>query len=498
MAYKKYIKRNGKVYGPYIYHSRRVNGKVVSEYRGQKKEINYSKIGYAFLGLFALVILLYGASHLDFNMTGQAILNLDAQYTEGEPIQGNLKLFVKEGELIPQSSKIIFETDTDYYEYNLEDILNNNLVEGDYYVKGKDINGFGAGYGIEGTGEIYPEVYFSLNVLSSISSESPAPEQSTIPTTESNEETIPVTNETTEFTEEVIPIINETIEQPTETIELEPAEENQPEPVEEIAIEEPEPAPLTGGVISNFFSRFTPTGKVTLGIENTLEGNVRYGEEYIYDVLDDQTVELVEGSVKTSSVDLEEGDVILNEDNGELIITTDYYEIKHGFGKEYLGDDEEILNINLGDLNMVFNGGELKIRLVYGEEEITTLTTFLAEEGEINAQSEIETTKEDITEEISEESEEEQISVEPKEERRLQGLPKFLTDEERKILLDEYGQEEIGITKTPAGEGKINVRFELRGHWFEETYDVSLSKEELALEMDEDKTEWLREIIISI
>ena len=39
MAYKKYIKRNGKLYGPYLYHSRRVNGKVISEYQGTGRNI---------------------------------------------------------------------------------------------------------------------------------------------------------------------------------------------------------------------------------------------------------------------------------------------------------------------------------------------------------------------------------------------------------------------------------------------------------------------------
>ncbi len=35
MVHKRYIKRNGKIYGPYAYHSRRVGGKVISEYRGK-------------------------------------------------------------------------------------------------------------------------------------------------------------------------------------------------------------------------------------------------------------------------------------------------------------------------------------------------------------------------------------------------------------------------------------------------------------------------------
>ena len=45
MVYKKYIKRNGKVYCHYIYHSKRVDGKVVSEYRGGlKKPKNYLNV----------------------------------------------------------------------------------------------------------------------------------------------------------------------------------------------------------------------------------------------------------------------------------------------------------------------------------------------------------------------------------------------------------------------------------------------------------------------
>jgi len=40
MVYEKYIKKNGKVYGPYLYRSKRVDGKVISEYVGEKKDSN--------------------------------------------------------------------------------------------------------------------------------------------------------------------------------------------------------------------------------------------------------------------------------------------------------------------------------------------------------------------------------------------------------------------------------------------------------------------------
>ena len=69
MVYKKYIKRNGKLYGPYIYESKRVNGKVISEYHGSeepKKEkgvkinkFNYKKIFLFFIGAILLAVLIY-------------------------------------------------------------------------------------------------------------------------------------------------------------------------------------------------------------------------------------------------------------------------------------------------------------------------------------------------------------------------------------------------------------------------------------------------------
>ena len=43
MAYKRYIKRGDKFYGPYVYHSRKVNGKVISEYHGHAKKVERKK-----------------------------------------------------------------------------------------------------------------------------------------------------------------------------------------------------------------------------------------------------------------------------------------------------------------------------------------------------------------------------------------------------------------------------------------------------------------------
>ena len=44
MVYKKYIKRGGKIYGPYLYKSIKKGGKVITEYLGvhQTKELSVS------------------------------------------------------------------------------------------------------------------------------------------------------------------------------------------------------------------------------------------------------------------------------------------------------------------------------------------------------------------------------------------------------------------------------------------------------------------------
>jgi len=58
MAYKRYIKRGGKVYGPYIYHSRKKDGKVISEYRGKAKEnkINVKLLYFSLFLFFIFVV----------------------------------------------------------------------------------------------------------------------------------------------------------------------------------------------------------------------------------------------------------------------------------------------------------------------------------------------------------------------------------------------------------------------------------------------------------
>ena len=70
MVYKKYIKRGNKLYGPYKYHSRKVNGKVITDYLGKYEEKNKTLI-FLIIGvlLFSLVFFALNYKNISSNWT---------------------------------------------------------------------------------------------------------------------------------------------------------------------------------------------------------------------------------------------------------------------------------------------------------------------------------------------------------------------------------------------------------------------------------------------
>ncbi len=110
MTYKKYIKRGDRVYGPYVYHSKRQDGKVISTYHGKKE--SHRKI---FLGIAFLFIILFFGVFLFMRfpiqqgisaISGRAILQTNAMYNEGKPLSGVVSISLKKGELMPSSTKV--------------------------------------------------------------------------------------------------------------------------------------------------------------------------------------------------------------------------------------------------------------------------------------------------------------------------------------------------------------------------------------------------------
>jgi len=172
MVYEKYIKKNGRLYGPYIYHSRRVDDKVISEYYGHQKKRNYKKIFIFSSFILLFIMALYGFNLLKPYISGRAIFNLDANYQEGKQLEGVLKLSLKQGELIPSSAKLILDNNGNLMEYPLKEVLSGQTAQqGVFYVSGKNISGEGEGYGFIGEKDVQPIVYFTLNVFNNQSKE---------------------------------------------------------------------------------------------------------------------------------------------------------------------------------------------------------------------------------------------------------------------------------------------------------------------------------------
>src|SRR3989338_6317356 len=165
MAYEKFIKKDGKTYGPYIYHSKRIDGKVVSEYHGSRK-IDYKKFFLLAFGVLLLAIFIYFLGFSDKGITGNAILDLNANYQKNQPLEGKLRLSLQEGELIPASSKLVLENNGKTFQYDLMDLIPDEKTSGNFYVTGVPISGSGEGYGMPGEKKTYTQVYFTLSVLS--------------------------------------------------------------------------------------------------------------------------------------------------------------------------------------------------------------------------------------------------------------------------------------------------------------------------------------------
>jgi len=445
MPYKKYIKRGGKVYGPYIYHSKRVDGKVVSEYHGSPgKKFDYKKFLWVGLGILIVILLVSGVLFLGNRISGKATFDVKVDYKEGETIDGILKLSLKEGELLPASSKLVFENNGERYEYLLGDFISAETMEGDFYVEGKTISGFGSGYGIEGTKEIYPTIYFTLEVYS-------------------NQETKEKSKD-----KEV-----EASEEPIEETE---------EPIEEITEESEEPG-ITGGIVSFFFG-WMSTGRVVMELQKEIDGQVSIDNSFTYTLSEGETVEIKSKSVRTSLEDLSDNVIDLEVEGEEVTVTTEYSEEEKGFGEEYLGEDTKTFNIDLSNLNLLLNEGDLKISLIYSEEELISLTTVLQEET-IEPREEKE---KEIKQEVEEVLEPEVIVP--------SGVD--LTEEEREVLIEEFGSINIKTIREEIEGDRLKIGFQLRDYKIEHTYEYPQNEEELQVQIKADLNKWLKDIVATL
>src|SRR3989339_292745 len=406
MVYKRYIKRkvNGewKTFGPYYYESYRDSNGInrtryileptkVSKLRTVTEKIyRGSRKLFVVLGILCLVVLsFFLLSNID--LTGKAVMSIDQDYSIGEQITGDLKLLLESNEFIPGSTKVVINNAGEEFIFLLSDLVKENLSEGEFYLVGTNVSGFG--YGIS---EIeYPKVVFVLdvyntNLTSQIGEEIVEPELSEeqpqgniteiienetgeiipeIETTKTPTETvtpdtstsetpteIPVETTTPEVTPETT-TSTETTKAEKKTEKKEEKQEKQ-EVKEESTSEESTPASesettITGNIIKALINTFNAilsiTGNAVIGEE--ISGEVTYGETFIYDLAENQTARIISS----------EQDIELTINNRQAIITTNYTG----------GIEKEIL-IDLSNLNLTAKDGEFKVSLIYEGTEIVS------------------------------------------------------------------------------------------------------------------------------
>ncbi|MBI2044355.1 hypothetical protein HYT24_03260 [Candidatus Pacearchaeota archaeon] len=382
------------------------------------------KKGVVFL-LLVLVLGVFWYGINQFNSTGKVTFDLDSSYVEGQPLDGKLKLSLNEGEFVPASSKVMVENNGNKYEYILSDLLS-DPSEGAYYVEGTSISGSGQGYGGSSSSDFVLKILSPSSSSGSSSSSSSAEPSTSTQTTETATDVSTESNQT-ETTKEEITEEKEAIETSSET--KEEKKENKEEKKEDKKSEE-SGSVMTGNVISYVFSRMT--GKVSMNVQNEVKGKVSSGEEFVYELEDGESAEI------------SEGDVNLKVENGKAIVTK--------------SDNSKDLIIDLSKLSVPVEKGDLKISLVYNEQEITSLTTTL--EGNV----------------------EENITVIAE-----------LTEEERSVLASEFGNLSVDVTDAKKTKNGVTVRFEIGEYWVEHSYH-EMTDEELRSKVEKDAKIFLKDI----
>ena len=93
------------------------------------------------LGLTLVSLLFFG---LFFGpLTGTVSFDIQADYQSGENLEGTLQFNIKEGELLPEDSKIVVSLGDQSKEFVLSDLVSSGSATGEFFVEGSALSGSG-------------------------------------------------------------------------------------------------------------------------------------------------------------------------------------------------------------------------------------------------------------------------------------------------------------------------------------------------------------------
>ncbi len=425
MTYKRYIRKNGKLYGPYEYSSSKKDGKVISKYLGRGKEDKSKSFLKIFSTFLLLGILLLAVFFLlnDNHITGRVGLDISNKYVEGENIKGSVKLNLEAGELLPADTLVIINNTGDSSEYLLGDLVEEEFVSGDFFVNtNANISGEGFGYGVAGEKVVYPSVQFKMDILDEVVDESTENETSEFDEEQEEDVEEQEVEESEDVEEEDVgeqeveeseDVEEEDVEEQeveeSEDVEeedvgeqeVEESEDVEEEDVEEQEVEESEDVveeaeegeeqeeveeEVGEQEVEEEVEGFNEEGTIEEQEEDVEEQEVEepksspitgeaIGAEVDYvvaNVSKNNPFEYNLDEGKTAKIVSSEQDVDLKIKDNVAKVTTDYEEVLEGFGKDYSGNKGMNLEIDLDDLNLSAREGDFVVSLVYGDVEIVS------------------------------------------------------------------------------------------------------------------------------
>jgi hypothetical protein len=312
MVYKKYIKKNGKFYGPYIYNSRRVNGKVISEYQGTGKNDN-KRFVFLILGILFVVLLTFFIFNFKGKISGNVIANNQiSSQTENSLINqtGNIIYPNVYFTLISTQKEISNQT------VNIQNSDNNTIVNNS---PTSEINSTSS-----------TETPITNETNSSTSSEQITTSENQTPTETSTTNSSASTTDSTN-SEATTTDASQTTSASSETT----SNTSTPETTSNTSTPETSSTSITGNVISgilktvsNFFLGFLkPTGMaVQQNINGEIQGQVSANNQFSYSLKDGETIQLLSGSVKTDSKSLSDNVIQIVYQGNNVLVSTNYSE----------------------------------------------------------------------------------------------------------------------------------------------------------------------------
>ncbi|MFA5992742.1 MAG: hypothetical protein WC796_03485 [Candidatus Pacearchaeota archaeon] len=128
-----------------------------------KKIQKYNPLIRVFIVVVLLGSVFFFGSINKNSVTGLDIISINANSLSNQKLEGNIKLSLKPGELLPKESLLIIKDQDDTYKFPISNLINDTPIEGNFYIESSSLspNGYGYGYGygftvkIEGYGYGY-------------------------------------------------------------------------------------------------------------------------------------------------------------------------------------------------------------------------------------------------------------------------------------------------------------------------------------------------------